>query len=109
MPVVESAVHLKIENSQITERTWGLLITKQNAENFSIPVNEACTLISEQKTLQHHLINSEMGKEKEEKIYSQIINETNKTKLKLSGEIFGIVLSGTATKRSTKTLFLLKP
>lgn len=50
-----------------------------------------------------------MGKEKEEKIYSQIINETDKTKLKLSGEIFGIVLSGTATKRSTKTLFLLKP
>lgn len=109
MPVVKSAVHLKIENSQITERTWGLLITKQNAENFSIPVNEACTLIPEQKTLQHHLINSEMGKEKEEKIYSQIINETDKTKLKLSGEIFGIVLSGTATKRSTKTLFLLKP
>ena len=34
---------------------------------------------------------------------------TDKTKLKLSGEIFGIVLSGTATKRSTKTLFLLKP
>ena len=67
MPVVKSAVHLKIENSQITERTWGLLITKQDAENFSIPVNEACTLIPEQKTLQHHLINSEMGKEKRRK------------------------------------------
>lgn len=108
MPIVKSTVHLKMKNGIITQRTWGLSISKQDAENFNVPVNEACTLIPEQKMLQYNLINKEMGKEKEEKIYSQIITETNNTKLKLSGEIFGVVLSGSYNKRSTKTLFLLK-
>ena len=49
------------------------------------------------------------NREKEEKIYSSVINNSSKCGLKLSGEIYAQVLDGTADKRSTKTIFLLEP
>ena len=109
MPMVKPTVHIIFKDGKISERTWGFSITQENVEYLEVPINEACTLIKKQKTLKYSLINQEMNREKEEKIYSSVINNSSKCGLKLSGEIYAQVLDGTADKRSTKTIFLLEP
>ena len=106
--MVKPTVHVTIKDGEVVQRIWGMSISEENVKNLNVPINEACTLVQKQKALFYNLMNQETNRETELEIYSTVLKKAQKCGLKLSGEIYGQVLSGTAYKRSARNMFLLE-
>lgn len=101
MPITKSCVNIKIENGMIVRRNWGFSLRESAVKKFSVPVNEACRYIEKQKMLIYSNFEHESINEKDEKLFSGIIDESRFKGLMLTGEIYSNVF--TRSKRNGKT------